>query len=88
MSKPENIKIPYALFERIIYLLDCWDIDEHDPVIQDDYADVYSALLKKKQRLQLRHDYAEIICAIDEDSRNDARLSYLQRKRELYDEFQ
>ena len=87
MGKPENILISRALFERIIYLLECWDIDEYDPVIQEDHSDVYNALRKKNEILKLRRDYSKIICAIDEDSRNDARLTYLQRKRVLQDEF-
>ena len=88
MSKPENVKIPLALFKRVIYLLECWDVtDDYDEVVQSDYHDVMTALQKKKQSLELRVDYAKIVNALDDDSRDLARISYLQRKRELYDDF-
>jgi len=87
MSKPENVKIPLALFKRITYLLECWDIDDYDEIVQSDYREVTLALQKKKQSLELRVDYAKIVNALDNDSKDIARISYLQRKRELYDGF-
>jgi len=87
MSKPENVKIPLALFNRITYLLECWDVtDDYDEVVQSDYREVTLALQKKKQSLELRVDYAKIVNALDDDSRDIARISYLQKKRELYDD--
>jgi len=87
MAKPDNIKIPTTLFERILYLLDCWDLEGYDEVVQSDYDDVVGALTKKKQSMDLRDAYAKIVCALDEDSRSLARMNYLQRKREVYDDF-
>ena len=87
MAKSENIKIPLPLFERILYLLDCFDLTGYDEVVQSDYDDIVIALTKKKQSLELRDAYAKIVCALDDDSRNLARMNYLQRKRELYDDF-
>jgi len=87
MAKSENIKIPTSLFERVVYLLECLDLSGYDPVVRSDYDDVVHALTKKKQSLELRDAYAKIICALDEDSRNLARLNYLQRRNALYDDF-
>ena len=87
MAKPENIKIPLALFKRIIYLLECWDLEGYDDVVVSDFQDVMLALQKKKQTIELRVDYAKIVNALDEDSRDLARMSYLQHKREIHDDF-
>ena len=87
MAKSENIKIPLTLFERILYLLDCWDLEGYDEVVQSDYDDVVIALTKKKKSMELRDAYAKIVCALDDDSRTLARMSYLQRKREINDDF-
>jgi len=87
MPKPENIKIPYALFNRILYLLDCIDLDGYDPVVQSDYDDVVVALTKKKQSLELHDAYTKLVYALDDDSRDLARLNYLQRKQAAHDDF-
>ena len=84
MANSENIKIPLALLGRIIELLHCWDLDGYEEFIRDDYYDVMTALLKKNQSLELRSDYAKIVNAPDQDSRDQARLRYLQRKRQIY----
>ena len=87
MAKSENIKIPLVLFNGIIYLLECWDLEGYDDVVQSDYRDIMFALQKKKQSLGLRIDYAKIVNALDEESRDLARFNYLQRKREIHDDF-
>ena len=86
MAESINVKIPAALFERIINLLLCWDTAGYDELIQDDLYEVIYLLLKKRQSLDLRHDYAKIINAPDKDSRDQARLRYLQIKREIFGE--
>jgi len=84
MAESKNVKIPLALFERIINLLLCWDTDGYDEFIQDDLYDVIYLLLKKRKSFELRNDFAKIVNALDEDSRDQARMRYLQRKREVY----
>ena len=84
MAESKNVKIPAALFERIINLLLCWDTAGYDELIQDDLYEVIYLLLKKKQSLELRHAFAKIVNAPDVDSRDQARLRYLQRKREIF----
>ena len=84
MANSENIKIPQALLGRIIELLLCWDLDGYEEFIQDDFYEVMTELLKKKQSLELRDDFAKIVNAPDEDSRDQARMGYLQRKRRIY----
>jgi len=85
MSKSENVKIPLSLLLRIIALLEYWDIAKYDPVIQNDYDNVYGALVQKRQRLELRETYSKIVCAETEDARHFARIEYLRQKR-LVDE--
>ena len=84
MAESKNVKIPLALFERIINLMLCWDIDGYEEFIQDDFFEVIQLLLKKRQTLELRYDFAKIVNAPDDDSRDNARMRYLQRKREIY----
>ena len=84
MANSKNIKVPLALFERIIELLHYWDLDGYEEFIQDDFHEVMLALQTKKQSLGLRKDYAKILNAPDEDSRDQARMRYLQRKREIF----
>ena len=86
MANSVNIKIPQALLGRIIDLLQCWDLDGYDEFIQDDFYEVFSALLKKKRSLELRNDYEKLVNASDEDSRVEARMRYLQRKYEIFGE--
>jgi len=40
MAKPTNVKIPLALLNRILYLLDCWNLVGYDEVVQADYSAV------------------------------------------------
>jgi len=86
MANSVNIKIPQALLGRIIDLLLCWDLDGYDEFIQDDFYEVMSMLLKKRQSLELRNDYAKIVNASDEYSREEARMRYLQRKYKIFGE--
>ena len=55
MAESMNVKIPVALFERIINLLLCWDTDGYDVFVQDDLYEVIYLLLKKRQSLELRY---------------------------------
>jgi len=86
MTKEQNVKIPLSLLLRTIHLMEHLEIFGYDITIQNDYHDVYWAFLKKRQDLELRKSYAKIIFAEDEDARLNARMSYLQQKREN-DEF-
>jgi len=86
MSKSENVKIPLLLLTKIIDLLDYWEIDGYDPIVQNDFDLVYRALQKKQQNLELRDAYAKIVHASNEDTRHAARIQYLQQKH-LADDF-
>jgi len=81
MSK--NITIPLSLFNKIIDCLDCWDVSDYDPLLRPTFIDVIFALAKKQQSIELRHAYAKIINADNDDDRHDARMQYLSQKREL-----
>ena len=77
------VKIPLALLFQAIYVLECIDIYNYDPSIQIDYEKVLSALNQKRDSLELRASYANIINAKDDDSRLSARIRYLQHKRDI-----
>jgi len=81
----QNVKIPLSLLNQAIDLLEYINVSDYDPTIVLEYDIVLSALLKKKQSLDLRQSYAKIIFAEDEDKRFDARMQYLQHKREISD---
>lgn len=76
-----NVKIPLALLNQIIYLLDHINIHDYSDAIQYDYDNVLFALNKKKASLVLRHAYANIINAKGDDARHDARMHYLLQRR-------
>jgi len=78
----KNVTIPFSLFSRIIDLLEYWDVPEYTTHFRHDYDAILYALLKKKQSIELRAAYAKIIFAKDEDDRFDARINYLQQKRD------
>ena len=78
-----NVKIPLPLLSQAIELLEHWNLDGYDSAILCDYDIVYMALLKKRQSLELRQAYSKIIFAEDEDARFEARMHYLQQKRDI-----
>lgn len=77
------VKIPLSLLFQAIYVLECIDIYNYDRSIQLDYDNVLSALKHKKDSLELREAYSNIIKARDEDNRHHARMLYLQLKRDI-----
>ena len=80
MSK--NVLIPFALFMRVIVLLELWDIPErHD--LRFEYCDVLWELKVKLQKSELRDAYSKIVSANDEDARHEARIEYLRQRHNL-----
>jgi hypothetical protein len=84
MSK--NVLIPLSLLDKIIDLLEHWDVSKQDYFIRCDYYDVLGELVWKKQKIELRDAYVKIINADNQDSRDDARIEYLRKKRLLKDD--
>jgi len=81
----KNVLIPIPLVKQIIELLGYWDISKYDQAIRDYYGDILLSLNVKLQKLELRDAYSKIIVADNEDSRNDARISYLWQRARLKD---
>jgi len=81
----KNVLIPIPLVKRIIELLEYWDVSKDDRAVRDDRNDVLQSLIVKMRKIELRDAYAEIIAADNEDSRHDARVSYLMQKNQLND---
>ena len=81
----KNVKIPLALLTQTIELLEKIDISEYGFSFQHDFDNVYFAFLKKQQAIELRDAYSQIIFAEDEDARFQARLRYLNNKRNIVD---
>jgi hypothetical protein len=84
MSK--NIMIPLSLLDKIIDLLAHWDVSGCDCFMRSDYHDVLGALAWKKQKLELRDAYVNIIKAPDQDGRDIARIEYLRQRRLVMDD--
>ena len=80
MSK--SVLIPLPLLSKAIDLLEHWNLDGYDPAVLCDYDDVYMAFLNKRRSLELRDAYSKILFAQDEDARFQARMRYLQQKRD------
>ena len=76
----KNVMIPLSLMNRIIDLLGYWYVSKYDVTIQLEHYDTLRALKCKKYRLGLRDGYAKIIRAKDDDTRDEARINYLQQK--------
>ena len=79
----ENVKIPLSLLEQTIELLEYVDVSMYDEPILSMHKTVLSTFCKKRSQLELRRAYAEIIFAKGEDEQFDARMRYLQKKRNI-----
>ena len=77
----DNVKIPISLLEQAIELLEYIDTSMYDEPIPWEHEQILLALRKKRLQLELRRAYSEIVFAPDEDKRCDARMRYLQKKR-------
>jgi len=82
-----NVMIPLSLLSKTITLLEHWNLDGYDPAVLCDYDTVYMAFVKKRQCLELREAYSKIIFAQDDNARFEARMRYLQQKRDYADCF-
>ena len=76
----KTVQIPVTLFFETIDLLERIDTHMAQPALFAPQQYILSAFLKKRQRLQLRSAYSEIIFAGNDDERWQARMEYLQKK--------
>jgi len=83
MMAEKNVTIPLSLFNRIIDVIDCWDISDYDPLLRPSFSAVFDALMQKKHSIDLRTAYLNIISADSDDLRDQARLRYLMLKRHV-----
>jgi len=84
--KAKNVQIPLELFNRLLYVLEYIDMSNYAEDYQNEFGSVLEALQDKKKRMELREDYGKMIDANksgDEDKQIDARIQYLQNKRNL-----
>jgi len=81
-----NVKIPLSLFNQVFYILENININSYCDTFQIEYFDLIDALHRKKEALELRQTYTDILRAKDEDSRLFAKLRYLQQKSLFYNE--
>jgi len=77
----KNVTIPLSLLDQMIDLLAHWDVSACDDFLRCAYHDVLSALSCKKQKVDLRDAYAQMIHADNLDDRDLARFDYLRKKR-------
>ena len=81
MSK--NVLIPISLLDKLITLLDYWDVSSYEYFIRYDYCDVLDQLIWKMQKIELRGAYSKILDAYNQDDRDFARIEYLRKRRVL-----
>ena len=77
----KNVMIPSILLDRMIELLECWDISEygHDP--RFDYANVLWAPKLKKQNGIHKPSYSSLVEeALSQLAREDARQYFLNHR--------
>ena len=79
-EKPKNVQIPLTLFTKIIKFMEWWDISDWEPAMQQQYREIFSALIEKRDSMDLRSAYANVVFAKDDDQRNQARTAYLEQK--------
>ena len=82
----QNVMIPLSLLDKLIELLESWDISEYGYPVRDEYCHILWALRLKKQKLELRGAYARIINADSQDDADRARIDYLQKKRMVFED--
>jgi len=76
----KTVQIPLSLFFETIDLLERIDTHMAQPALFAPQQYILSAFLKKRQRLQLRKAYSQIIFAQNDDERHEARMKYLQKR--------
>jgi len=81
----QNVIIPLSLLNQMIALLGRWNLSAYPPAIRQDHDNILFALIVKKRKLELRDAYAEIMRAHNQEAQDEARIRYLQQKRELAD---
>ena len=79
-ERPKNIQIPVELFKNMIKFMECCDIRDCTPELQQLYRSIFSALIAKQESMDLRDAYAKVVFADDEKQREDARAAYLEQK--------
>ena len=78
----KTVQIPLTLFFQTIDFLENLDLRMPQPALFGYHRVILSAYLVKKQRMDLRKSYSDIIFADNDDERREARMEYLQKKRE------
>lgn len=78
----KTVQIPLSLFFATIDLLERIDTHMAQPALFAPQQYILSAFRKKRQRLELRKSYADIVLAQNDDERWVARMDYLQKKRD------
>jgi hypothetical protein len=83
MAMGKNVLIPLDIVQRIVELLEYWDVTGYDRVILDDYYCILHELGTRLKKLELREVYAGIINAKNEDARHSARIEYLRLRNQI-----
>jgi hypothetical protein len=77
----KNVMIPRSTLERIIELFERLDLSSNPNC--HDYYDIIWELKVKVQKLELRSAYSKIMSAKNEDAKDDARIEYLKKRRQV-----
>jgi len=77
----KNVLIPRSSLVKIIEILEHLDSSRFSN--RYDYFDILFELKIKMRRLDLRDAYEHMIHAVDDETKNEARLLYFQLKNQL-----
>jgi transposase InsO family protein len=79
MSK--NVQIPLWLFHDTLNFLENLNSSSYGAVFREKHGAMMDAFRKKAHAIELRRSYSEIVFAEDEETRFDARMQYLLKRR-------
>lgn len=80
-STQKNIQIPLSLFKEIVEFVEYMDNSCLDTAFAAMCGSILAGLSAKQDSMALREHYADIVHAMDDDKRHNARMRYLEMKR-------
>ena len=78
--KEKQVLISLSLLHDIVDFLDQYDVPLFPESARAEHTEIMDYLIGKLAKLKIRESYSQIVCAADDDSRDMARMEYLERK--------
>ena len=80
MQEGQNIKIPYLLFDKIVFFFDCLSIGGHTFPAFLGFDAMHAELREKRSKMNLRAAYTNTLLAKDDRQRLQAYAYYQKLK--------